>query len=429
MRIAIGSWRREMMKTIAYFGRLGAIGVAVMALLAAGIFLCPQARGQSSSSVPAELLYVADSNGSTPDEHGQVLVIDPQKRAVVKTYPTRSHPDIALSPDGKRLYLAYYFDPHDKDGQPHGEVGKLDVIDTSSWTVVASANHSEWAGMGPAYDSSLALSNDGHWLYMYVSMGALNAPPSEGVAVFDTTINKFLPDIVSLPGCGAAVLVPWTSGIGLSVVCSYSSNVRSVQFNTAGVPGTRVPMGVAIPNRHQGATRFYQPGDNAAYMSGDKELTVVMGDGRFARLNLTTGGVVQEGAVQFSQPLIATAATTGAGAYDAQGRYVSSRLIQGSQGKIFSVLARNDRIFHAADAIAALDAKTLQQIALIQPGYLFWNAVLSVDGKRLYLISADADRTGKSLNGNIHILNSADGSEMGEITGVGTTPTILVPSP
>ncbi len=428
MRIAIGLWRRKRMKSIAYCGRHCARGLAVGALLAAGIFLCPRARGQSSS-VPAELLYVADSNGSTPDEHAQVLVVDPQKRAVVKIYPTRSHPDIVLSPDGKRLYLAYYFDPHDKDGQPHGEVGRLDVIDTSTWTVVASASHSEWAGMGPAYDSSMALSNDGHWLYMYVSMGALNAPPSEGVAVFDTTINKFLADIVSLPGCGAAVLAPWTSSTGLSVVCSYSSNVRNVQFNANGVPGTRVPSGIAIPNRHQGATRFYQPGDNAAFMSGDKELTVIMGDSRFAKLNLGTGGVLQEGTIQFSQPLIPAGTPAGAGAYDVKGRYVSSRLIQESQGKMFLVLARNDRIFHAADAIAVVDAKTLQQISLFQPGYLFWNAVLSVDGKRLYLISADADSTGKTLNGNIHVLNSADGSEIEEITGVGTTPTILIPSP
>lgn len=424
--------KNAMAKSIESNGRnrsKGLSAIGLMACVAAGVMFTSPPTLAQGGSVPAELLYIADSNKASPDEHSQILVVDPQKKAVVKTYATRAHPDIALSLDGKRLYLAYYFDPHDKDGQFHGEVGKLDVIDTATGSVIASANHSEWSGMGPAYNTSMALSPDGRWLYMYVSAGALHGSPAEGVAVFDTTANKFLPDEVSLPGCGAAVLVPWSKGQGLSVLCSFSSNVRTVQFNETGVPATRVPVGVAIPHRHQGDTRFYQPGDTAAFMSGDKELTLMMSDGRFCKLNVGTGATVQEGSIQFSQPLIPVGAPSGAGAYNAQGRYISSRLVQASQGRSYVVLSRNDRIFHAADALAVLDSKSLQQISLFQPGYLFWNAVVSGDGKRLYLISADADSSGKTLYGNVHVLNSADGTEIEEITGIGTTPTILIPSP
>jgi hypothetical protein len=406
---------------------LAAIGL-VACVAGGGMISSPRAVGQTSN-VPHELLYVADSNGAAPDERAQVLVVDPQQKAIVKTYLTHSHPDIALSLDGKRLYLAYYFDPHSEDGQPHREFGKLDVIDIATGAVIASVKQSEWAAMGPAYSSSMALSNDGHWLYMYVSVGGPGGGPADGVAVFDTSSNVFLPDLVSLPRCGAAVLVPWTSGQGLSVICSLSSDVRTVQFGGKGVPGTRLPIGVSIPHRHDGPTRFYQPGANAGFMSGDKELTVIMSDGRYWKENVQTGATVQEGAVQFSQALIPTGTSSGAGAYDARGRYVGARPIQGVQGKMFVVLSRNDRIFHAADAIAVLDAKTLQQTSLFQPGYLFGGAVLSGDGKRLYLLSADADSSGKGLVGNIHVLDSSDGTEIEEIPGIGSTPTILIPSP
>jgi hypothetical protein len=49
-------------------------------------------------------VYVVDPRNGNPT--GQVLVVDPDARRVVRTIPTRYAPEIAISPDGQKLFVA-----------------------------------------------------------------------------------------------------------------------------------------------------------------------------------------------------------------------------------------------------------------------------------------------------------------------------------
>src|SRR6266481_7907085 len=72
-------------------------------------------------------LYVVDSHRNVSES--AVLVVDPEKGRIIASLPTGFQPDIAVSPDGLRLYLSY-----SERGTTSG--GELAVIDTSTGAVL-----------------------------------------------------------------------------------------------------------------------------------------------------------------------------------------------------------------------------------------------------------------------------------------------------
>ena len=114
---------------------LAALRVAVCVVVTAALSGCQQA---ASHEVSHELLYILDTDRSRPDSHAQLLVLDPQRKAIVKRYQGAEPIDFALSADGKRLYLAR------SQETPHGVNGQLDVIDTVSGAVMGTASTDLW---------------------------------------------------------------------------------------------------------------------------------------------------------------------------------------------------------------------------------------------------------------------------------------------
>jgi hypothetical protein len=186
----VTSWGRRL---------LAALRVAVCVVATAALSGCQQA---ASHEISHELLYILDTDRSRPDSHAQLLVLDPQRKAIVKRYQGAEPIDFALSADGKRLYLAR------SQETPHGVNGQLDVIDTVSGAVMATASNPDlWVAKGPYRNSEMAFSADGHWLYVYKLTPGPGNTVSENVAIFDTAVNRFLPDTISLSKCGASLLV------------------------------------------------------------------------------------------------------------------------------------------------------------------------------------------------------------------------------
>src|SRR6266853_540177 len=78
----------------------------VIAVFAVGTLLVwshgPQAAGGEKPR--SGWLYVVDSKKGRAE--AQILLVDPAKGLVVKTFRTDMEPDITLSPDGTRLYVA-----------------------------------------------------------------------------------------------------------------------------------------------------------------------------------------------------------------------------------------------------------------------------------------------------------------------------------
>ena len=374
-----------------------------------------------------QLLYIVDSDRGTWDSHERIFAVDPERKEIVKTYPTGARPDIALSRDGTRLYMAS--ESRVPEGPEGAGAGRLDVVDTSTGATLASvANPNRWVAMGPLYGSAMALSADGRWLYVYKLMPEPENTVSEFVAIFDTAANKFLPDTISLPNCGASLFVPWPNSRALSVACFVTEDLRTMQFSDQGIPATQLPSVIAIPH-DWGRTRL-----GTAFVSGENELTVLMTDGKYRRVNVQTGTTVREGEIDFSPPLTPPGwhpAIPGAEHVPSLGRRIIRSRVLESQGRLYVPLHRPYLYLHAADAIAVLDAKTLQQVGFFELKSPFWHSswnlfsdlAIGDGGKRLYLLAVD------HKGGTIRVLSLPDGKEVGTIQGLGTTLSIVVASP
>src|SRR5262245_21664964 len=84
-------------------------------------------------------LYVVDSNDA--DITSAALVVDLEKGQVTKTYSAGFHPDISLSADGRRLYLAYDV----VNSRQTEQKGVLNVIDTVTGDLIAHVdNPNRW---------------------------------------------------------------------------------------------------------------------------------------------------------------------------------------------------------------------------------------------------------------------------------------------
>jgi hypothetical protein len=385
---------------------------------------CQQA---AKPGLPHQLLYIVDSDENSARSHERLFAFDPERREIVKTYPTGEHPDIALSPDGTRLFVAS--ESRVPEAPEGAGAGRLDVIDTNAGTIVASvADPHRWIGMGPFYSSQLALSVDGHWLYIRKMEPGTKNTPSEYIAIFDTSTNKFLPDTIPLSQCSASHIVPWPSGRALSVLCFATGDLRTVQFSDQGAPTTQLPTVIAIP--HDGGHRRL----GTAFVSGEHELTVLMTDGHYSKVNVQTGATQKEGDIVFSPPLTPVGwhpQTPGAEHVTSLGRRFIGAQILESQGRLYIPLSRSDLYMQASDAVAVLDADTLQQVASFElknslwhsSWNLFWSGVIGDWGRRLYLLGVE------SKGGTIRVLNLPDGKEIDIIRGIGKTLSIVVASP
>jgi hypothetical protein len=367
-------------------------------LMATAVLLNAQQVGGSGSK--GELLYVLDTDHQDLDRKAQVLVVDPQRKAVIKSYRAGYHPDLVLSQDGKRLYLSY--DVIQPDAMT---IGQLDVIDTVAGKTVASVSNPD-----RLYDTlddlvhSMAFSADGGLLYVARVKDLGDAEVAYGIAVFDTQTNKFLPDLISLPLCVNGILMPSDGGRTLSVVCRGSEDVRVIQFDQKGVPLTRIPTSIPLP-RHGNqnveiATSFF---------SDSNDLTVVYSDGSYFQVSLQTRKFLQQGVMALSPPL--KAGSTFFGPY----------ITPVWDGKVFLVVTESElyRGSGLASAVVVLNVKTLAQESFIKPGALFSNLAVGDDGS-VFLVEPSSSI--------IDLLATPNGVGASKISGIGISPTLIVVS-
>jgi hypothetical protein len=398
--------------------------IAAWIVAASDPSICQQA---AINPVPHRPLYIVDSDGNSSTSRERLFALDPATKGIVKTYPTGSHPDIALSPDGTRLYVAS--ESRTPEGAEGPGAGRLDVVDTGTGTTLASiANPHRWIQMGPLYGSEMALSADGRWLYVYKLRPGPENGVSEFVAIFDTASNKFLPDTISLAKCGASLFVPWPNGRALTVVCFAAEDLRTMQLSDQGIPVTQQPTVIAIPHDWV-RTRL-----GTVFVSGENELTVLMTDGKYSKVNVQTGAVIQAGEITISPPLTPPGwypHIPGAEHVTSLGRRVIGSRILESQGRLYVPLHRSDLYMRAADAIAVLDAKTLRQEGFFElkssflhsSWNLFWSAAIGDGGRRLYLLGVE------SKEGTVRVVSLPNMKEVDTIRGLGKTLSIVLPSP
>src|SRR5688572_25999842 len=163
---------------------------ASVCLLLATSLLSAQPSGDAYVQPRSGWLFVVDSNNYKAE--GRLLVVDPDEGKVVWSRATGHLPDLAVAPNGSRLYLAA--------GVP-GPDARIEVIDAANGqTVQTIANPNRAVSTGGSYMSRMALSSNGRWLYQ-AKMD--NAPGNVTYYVdsFDTEQNRFLAHRTVTPLC------------------------------------------------------------------------------------------------------------------------------------------------------------------------------------------------------------------------------------
>lgn len=173
-------------------------------LLLAFLFIRPVSRAQENgiSGGQAKKLYVLDAGNN--HKKAKVLVVDQSNGNVIRTYHAGDQPDMALSPDGTQLFVAYFFE--NAEGRRESV---LDIYDTASGTLIDHVSNPEALQHKiPVYQSAMVMAPSGKQIYMEKYHWTPGAPGPSGcyVSVFDTAQRRFRGVNISISNCGHVVL-------------------------------------------------------------------------------------------------------------------------------------------------------------------------------------------------------------------------------
>lgn len=351
-------------------------------------------------------LYVLDSNKNAHES--QVLLVDPEQGRVVRTFKAGHVPDMALSPDGTRLYIAYtVMIP----GQQRK--GLLEILDTSTGTVLQTIDNPDRALFTlHTYLSRMMFSLDGRWLYF-----VKNRQTSEGdffhVATFDTVQGRFLPEKAALPGCGPQLL-PSPVGRRLNVVCTSSNNARFLELNESGDVTSSSHVSLAQVEVGTDVKKRVGPG----FLSSDgSTFKVIMGDGSFYKIDANSRNITQTGAI------------------DSEARRANDWLVGGWIGyqapmsspdktKLYLGIAQITDLLRgrpAFDHIVVLGISAFDRIATIKTSRRFHSLAISKDGRQLYGVDPES--------ASLLVIDTTTSREIRTISDIGVTPILAVVAP
>lgn len=179
-----------------------------------------------------QALYVLDGVGQ------RIHLVNSRRGKVIQTLKTGYSPDLAVSPDGLRLYVAYT----DFDSK---EPRKLSVVDTATGRFLATVDNPD----APKWDFSppfslMAISANGKRLYV---LGRRSLPPSTDVhfvSTFDTENQAFLSEVATVPNCPGSVLFPAKEPAIVHVACLGSNSVHTLEIGDDGALKSRVALQV-----------------------------------------------------------------------------------------------------------------------------------------------------------------------------------------
>jgi len=313
-------------------------------------------------------LYVLDPKPGSAE--GRVWLIDPQTGKVMGSIRTSAHPDFALSPDGSRLYVA---------SSTGNDSNEMAVIDTAQGVILKSGEltgRAAYDGLPPF--STMAVSGDGLALRMLI-----DAPKSEDqdaflLATFDTRAGEFLPGVVHLGNCGPGRFISNAAADHFDFLCPRTNRVRLVRVDADSREVQNHD--VELPwERRIGVAEAFESPDSAA-------MTIVRGDGAVVGLSLATKQFaetpVHPGLPNRVPPAAWPTSPDGSRVYLGYNSDYDK-----ADNRFYLDYSRppNFRPPSAlADEFRVYDTNSWVKVGTIRTKMLFWNAVVSPDGKTLY---------------------------------------------
>ncbi len=238
------------------FERVGSLAALVLLLSACAAESSIQTPVSSAAIEPRVFIL-----GSL-DPGGEVLITD-KAGGVVQTLEFGYDPEMAVSEDGTRLFVA----------SSSTNAHELAIIDTESWTTLAATPLPDrTTNTIPPPASSLSISLDGAYLYALrmktEPAGNQSGAPRDrhSVAVLDARSGREI-SAAEIPGCYSGQMFPTQSGI--YVVCPGSELVYQVTVDN----GSASVRHVSLSHPGMGATLL--PGDDLVVVGTGGEVTVL----------------------------------------------------------------------------------------------------------------------------------------------------------
>jgi DNA-binding beta-propeller fold protein YncE len=390
--------------------RAHGLGGLTRAACAVGLLLC--LCGAASAAKPRSgLVFVLDAGG--PAGKAQVLLVDPANGSVVRRLNADHNPDMALSPDGERLYVA----------SGVGDAGRLDIYDAGSGKLLRTvANEDRHLTTSNIHTSDMAFSPDGKWLYVYKYEMETD---DYHVATFDTSQDRFLPERASLPGCMSAILLPSDEPRRLAVLCASTQDLRFVRIAPNGKG-----QGAALPLRPRGRqSRFGQQLSLSTALPTASGLKVVVNDGSYFDVDNVGRKIKGLGVVDAKLRRTAHNESPGLVADGEDwmaGMWIPRQTPTGSakNGRVYfgigqlADLRRSDWLF---STIGVFDSDTLDRVGVIESTRRLFSIAVNAAGDRLYGV----DPAGKSLV----VFDTGSGQEIGVVENVAETPILVIAVP
>jgi DNA-binding beta-propeller fold protein YncE len=365
--------------------------VTAVALMTSGR-VWAAAPSQGSVTPHTGWLYVLDTEDG--GYSSRVLLVDPSTSEVMQTYKAGYRPDMVLSPDGSRLYVASdWVNPSTQLLQ-----GFLETYDTNSGKLIGkAANPDMLTSTVPIYRTRMAISPSGRYIYMLKDHNTVETVDFY-VTAFDTSLGRVLRDHVSIPECNA-VLLPTSRDLTLYVGCMDSAYVREIGLSDSDEPqmNESLPVkGFTLMNRW--GAMFLMPNEK--------------GIGLIAR---DSSGLVLDrssGTVQNLSKLLSTGKLTG----------MQSALVSRNRSDAYFAAGESEHdTFEWYDQVVRLDLTTLAVKATSPTSLPFFSVTLSGDGSTLYTLNPE--------RATMTAIDSSSLRELRRMSRIGQTPIFAIPVP
>jgi hypothetical protein len=344
-------------------------------------------------------LYVLDSNNM--GDSAQVLLIDPTRSAVVGSIQVGYAPDIALSPDGSRLYVV------------SGPRGVISVIDTQTASLLQEFPEEDRVVqlLAPVVPT-MTVSPNGHWLAVIETTGSTPETATYSLSIFDALNNYSLAGHTSMDTCGIGRLV-WMNDAQAFIQCFLYNNINVLTLNRFGQPSVAGLVQLPETSRPAG-----EAGYGLAKHGGRVTHVAFLPDGQNAVVFSALGEVY--GANLTSKQFSKKIGLLVGGSYSPLRNWPRSsdgRKVYIGTGDVSMRTTGSGE----ASEIDVFDTQSGQYTVKFKTSSPFWSLALSKDDRYLYGVARIARK--------IIIFDASTYRETGGIENVGASPTVAIVAP
>ncbi len=382
------------------FGTLALVFVALTVVAASDVTNFRVFRQETAPH--SGRLYVLDTNEGK--EESRVLAVDPLTGKSVMVFKAYYKPDMALSQDGKRLYVASGVLSEDGSTLLRNI---LQVFDTNTGSVIRTIdNPDQVVPTLDQYSSRMAMSQDGQWLYVF---RLIMDKDWYYIAALNLDRMEFLPERTILPHCVVGHLIPQPERLRLDVMCAGTTDISSLTINESGKAAvTSVNLNKGLGPKGFGSPFLSKDGRILKLITTDGQLFEA--DKTSRKLNKITAGVTEstESRLKLTDRRIHP--------------QIPKLLPDGA--KLLVGAGREDDLKRgkpSIDMIIELDSASGTVSRSLATSRPIHNFAVSNDGSKIYAV--------ESRGNSILVIDTASLREIRILQGIGVTPAFVLSAP